>query len=287
MKLGVSSYSLHQAMLKKEMTFLESISWVKENGGDHFEVVPIHFDLVEQPELIPSIRSKAASEAIELSNYAIGANFIQPTESAYKEEINRVKKHVEAVKELGIHHMRHDVASRPIRDTHIQQYYEDLPLLVRACQEVADYAKQFGITTSVENHGYYLQASDRVQLLVQLVNRENFKTTLDIGNFLCVDENPVHAVMNNLPFASFIHIKDFYYRKTNAEMGEGWFQSKSGHSLMGAIAGAGDMDMAAIMGLIKQSNYVGALSLEFEGIEDCMLGVTEGLKHIRRIWNQV
>ncbi|WP_050613809.1 sugar phosphate isomerase/epimerase family protein [Bacillus testis] len=287
MKLGVSSYSLHQAVHKGDMTFLDSISWVKENGGEHFEVVPIHFDLVEQPDLIAAIKSKAQSEEIELSNYAIGANFIQPTEQKYEKEIERVKCHVDVAKALGVRFMRHDVAIRPLCDTHIEQYYHDLPLMVRACQEIADYAKPFGITTSVENHGYYLQASDRVQLLVRLVNRDNFKTTLDVGNFLCVDEDPINAVMNNLPFASFIHIKDFYYRDTIIEMGEGWFTSKNGKSLRGAIAGEGDLNMTEVIRIIKQSNYQGAISLEFEGIEDCGQAIKSGLANIRRIWDQV
>ncbi|MBO1914269.1 TIM barrel protein, partial [Microvirga sp. 3-52] len=108
-------------------------------------------------------------------------------EEDYQAEIVRVKKEVDIANQLGIKFMRHDVASRPIPETTIQQFEADLPQLIEACREIADYANQYGIITSVENHGYYIQASDRVQSLVSHVDRPNFKTTLDIGNFLCVD----------------------------------------------------------------------------------------------------
>src|SRR5690606_12844059 len=101
----------------------------------------------------------------------------------------------------------------------------DLPKLTKACQIVADYAGKYGITTSVENHGFFIQASDRVQSLINHVNRSNFKTTLDVGNFMCVDEDPVSAVKKNISYASVVHIKDFYLRQAHLYPGEGWMQT--------------------------------------------------------------
>ncbi len=90
--------------------------------------------------------------------------------------------------------MRHDVAFRPKNECSIARFESDLELLVHACRTIADYAAQYGITTSVENHGFFVQASDRVQRLIEAVGRANYKTTMDIGNFMCVDEDPVAAV---------------------------------------------------------------------------------------------
>ncbi|MBO1914620.1 TIM barrel protein, partial [Microvirga sp. 3-52] len=104
------------------------------------------------------VREKANEVGIELSNYAIGANFITDNEEDYQAEIVRVKKEVDIANQLGIKFMRHDVASRPIPETTIQQFEADLPQLIEACREIADYANQYGIITSVENHGYYIQA---------------------------------------------------------------------------------------------------------------------------------
>ena len=77
------------------------------------------------------------------------------------------------------------------------------------------------MTTTIENHGFSVQASDRVQRVLHAVDRPNFKTTLDIGNFMCVDENPIIGVMKNIPYASLVHFKDFYFRPYDEYPGKG------------------------------------------------------------------
>lgn len=285
MKLGVSSYSLYQAMAAGNMNILEAIEWVAENGGEHIEIVPFGFDFEGNPELEDQIREKAAAVGIDVSNYAIGANFITDSEEAYEAEIARVISEVDRANRNGAKLMRHDVASRP--DTSIVNFNEDLERIAVACQRIADYAKQYGIITSVENHGYYVQASDRVQALLHAVNRPNFKTTLDVGNFVCVDEDPISAVKKNIPYASMVHIKDFYIRPAHRNPGDGWFRSTSGNFLRGAISGQGDLDLWEILRIVKQSGYDGYLSIEYEGMEECTKGTKIALDNVKRIWSEV
>lgn len=286
MKIGVSSYSLYQAMHAGELSILDAIQWIADNGGQHIEIVPgLGFDFDTRPELEVQIREKAAAAGIEVSNYAIGANFITDTEEEYQAEIARVITEVDRANRLGVKLMRHDVASRS--DTSIIRFNEDLDRIASACRIIADHASAYGITTSVENHGYYVQASDRVQTLIHAVDRPNFKTTLDVGNFVCVDEDPVSAVKKNIPYASMVHIKDFYIRPSHRNPGDGWFTSTSGSFLRGAIAGQGDLDLREILRIVKQSGYDGYLSIEFEGMEDCRKGTKIAIDNVNRIWNEV
>jgi sugar phosphate isomerase/epimerase len=287
MKLGLSSYSLYSALKSKELDIFEAIEWIAEQGGEHIEIVPMGFSLDDNPDLTDAVRQKAEKVGIEISNYAIGANFIMPDEEQYEQEIERVFKQVDIANRLGVKLMRHDVAWRPIGETSILQFEQDLPRISAACRRIADYAAEYGITTSVENHGYFVQASDRVQTLIHLVNKPNFKTTLDTGNFLCVDENPIKAVKKNIDHASMVHIKDFYYRPEKFDPGEGWFRTASGNYLRGSIVGHGDIDIYEIIKVIKHSNYGGYISIEFEGMEDCKKGSKISLDNVRRIWEQV
>ena len=78
---------------------------------------------------------------------------------------------------------------------------------------LCDYAAGKGINIVMENHGFFINGSDRVLSLIQSINRPNLKMTVDVGNFLCVDEDPVAAVKKCLPMAEMIHLKDFYIRK--------------------------------------------------------------------------
>jgi sugar phosphate isomerase/epimerase len=285
MKLGISTYSLYQALRTGEMTIQDVIIYMASIGAEHAEIVPLGFNLTENPELIEAIKKQAQESGIELSNYAVGANFSGLNDEQFEQEIARLKQEVDIAAALGVKKMRHDVASS--KDLSISNFLLELPKLAKACQIIADYAAPHGITTSVENHGYYIQHSDRVQALVDVVDRPNFKTTLDVGNFLCVDENPVAAVANNISLASMVHVKDFYYRPATENPGEGWFKSTSGNWLRGAIVGHGDIAMPQVLRTVKESGYDGYISIEFEGLEDCRLGTRLGFEFVKRVWNEL
>ncbi|WP_408006944.1 sugar phosphate isomerase/epimerase family protein [Pseudalkalibacillus sp. A8] len=288
MKLGMSSYSLAGAINSGEMTILDAIQWTADQGGEHIELVPMSYSLTDNPGLIEEILQKTEEAGIEISNYAIGADFLKGNREAFEQEIVRVKKEVDIANLLGVKLMRHDVAFKPAQVATIKQFELDLPRLTEACQRIANYAAQYDIVTSVENHGFYVQASERIQRLIQNVSRPNFKTTLDTGNFLCVDECPIAAVKKNIAYASMVHMKDFYYRPASSYYpGEGWFQSASGNYLRGAIIGHGDIHLYDVLHVIKQSGYDGYISIEFEGLEECKRGSKIGLDNVRRIWEEL
>ncbi|MCG7409954.1 sugar phosphate isomerase/epimerase [Paenibacillus sp. ACRRX] len=286
MKLGVSTYSLYNAIQNGQLDVLGALEWLKEQGAEHAEIVPLGFDLLDDSQLAEDIRAKAEEIGLELSNYCIGANFAGLDEAAFEAEVKRVQAHVDVAHRLGVKLMRHDVASRPHAMTGTEYFEQDFPQLVEACQRVADYALQYGITTSVENHGFYLQASERVRRLVLAVNRPNFKTTLDVGNFICVDEPSLYAVQQNLPYASMVHLKDFYIRPANYNPGEGWFNSLHGQHLRGAIVGQGDLPISDIIQVVKNNGYDGYFSIEFEGMEDCLQATRIAIANARRLWEQ-
>ncbi|MNI46800.1 Inosose dehydratase [compost metagenome] len=182
--------------------------------------------------------------------------------------------------------MRHDVTDWSSSYTSSLKFETDLVKLVDACRQIADYAAQFGITTSIENHGQYIILSERVLRLVETVDRPNFKITLDIGNFLCVNEDPFTAVKRCLPLASIVHFKDFYIRPSYRKPGEGWIHTIGDTYLRGSIFGEGDVEVRNIIQHIKQSGYDGDVVLEFEGFEESRLGSKRGFDNIRRIWDE-
>ncbi|MGR7908199.1 sugar phosphate isomerase/epimerase family protein [Lysinibacillus capsici] len=289
MKIGLSTYSMVKKMRQGEMDVLDVLQWVADNGGQHVELVPYEFTVVDNYELATEIKDKAAELGLELSAYSLPANFIQDTEEAFLEEVKRLKKHIDVVHHMGIHIMRHDVTlfTLPKEQTSIHYYNEHFEEMVRGCQLIADYAKQFNITTTIENHGFNVQTSDRVQQLIHAVNRDNFKTTLDIGNFLCIDEEPLIGVMKNIPYAATVHFKDFYIRPYYENPGEGeWFRTVHNNYIRGAIVGHGDINIREIIKLVKGSGYDGYLTIEFEGMEDCQVGSKIGMDNVRRLWNE-
>lgn len=284
MKPGISTYSLHAAYKSGRLTFPGIVEAIGQLGGEHAEIVPLGLKLADDSAMVDQIVRAASDAGLALSNYAIGANFADLNDQEWEAEVERVKREVEVCAALGIKRMRHDAASSP--DRSIGHFLQELPRLAEACRRIADYASRFGIVTSVENHGYFLQHSDRVQTLVQAVDRDNFRTTLDVGNFLCADENPAVAVANNIRLASMVHVKDFYIRAPGRCPGEGWFQSNGGCWLRGAVVGQGDIDMPRVLDIVKKSGYDGYISIEFEGFEDCFQGAKWGLDYVKAFWDE-
>lgn len=282
--IGLSSYSMSRALSDGRMNIGQVIDYVAENKGGHIEIVPGGvLTLNGNDELTAEIVQRAKDAGIAISSYTIGANFAVDTAEEVRKEVDRVKTEIDVAAKLGVTRMRHDAGWCPIEKASYATYEKYLPQVVESFQELADYAKKSGITTSLENHGYLFQGSERVQRVILAVNRDNFGTTLDVGNFLCADEEPVIATMNNLPFATMIHFKDFYVRK-NAPTGEGYFKSLHGRYLRGAITGEGDVDLPAITKVIRDSGYEGFLSIEFEGPEDCVMACARALKNVRALF---
>jgi sugar phosphate isomerase/epimerase len=290
MKVGLSTYSLVRELREGNMNVLDVIDWIAENGGEHMEIVPYGFSVVDNVELAHQIKAKAESAGIELSAYSLPANFVQPKQEAFEQEVERLKQHVDIVNLLGIKIMRHDVTAFQLKPEEMTIHYfeEHFDKLVEGSCQIADYAAQFGITTTIENHGFNVQSSDRVQRVIHAVNRANFKTTLDVGNFLCIDEDPLVGVKKNLKYAATVHFKDFYIRPYYENPGDGvWFRTVNENYLRGAIVGHGDINIREIVKLIKTSGYDGYLTIEFEGMEDCRTGSRIGMDNVRRLWDEV
>lgn len=290
MKLGLSSYSFRPLLANGTLTVGGMFDWLSENGAEHLEIASFPFarqgdqtgyDLTRDSEIISAFARASARTGIPISGICIGASFAFNSQEERRSQIDLVKRHVELCRRLEVQYLRHDVApwSHRLKDT--AEFEEQFGGIVEACQEIADYAAERGVVTSVENHGFFMNSSGRVNRLIHAVNRPNFKFTLDIGNFLCVDEDAVVATKAALPQAGFVHLKDFYVRRTSP--GTGWLETLGGQAIRGSVFGFGDLETSMIIEAIVASGYDGFVSLEYEGNEPSLFGCATGLDNARRM----
>ncbi|MEO7158349.1 MAG: sugar phosphate isomerase/epimerase, partial [Vicinamibacterales bacterium] len=134
---------------------------------------------------------------------------------------------------------------------------------------------------SLENHGFYMQASQRVEQLIKSVAHKNYGLTIDLGNFLCVNENPTDATRRLAKYVIMAHAKDFHMKPKTQMPPTGWFATPTDIALRGAIAGHGVLELPAALKLLKRAGYDGYLSLEFEGMEEPAKGITLGLEYLK------
>lgn len=293
MQFGFSSYSFYQYLRDGRMSLLDVIDWIAASDATHMEIATVSLspeisndtsDLPSDAALVADIKKRAADSGVVLSNLVVPGDLLgSPEEVAATKE--RLKRHLDLAAELGIGLFRHDVAKWAHRAKDVAEFEALLPRMVDGAKEIAQYAAQYGIISSVENHGLLMNGSERVRRLLYLVDEPNFKTTLDVGNFMSVDENPTVAVAANAPYASIVHLKDFYIRRTNP--GEGWNRTPGGQYILGSIVGYGDLDMTGIVTGILEADFDGFVSIEFEGIEDALLGASRGLANAQRIFSEV
>jgi sugar phosphate isomerase/epimerase len=285
MKIGVSSYSFSRLVHEKRMTQFDVIAKSKELGFDAIEFAGLDVPAGETPASYAGrVREACAQAGLPIVCYTIGADFLRAGADAWQAEAERLKGEVRQAAALGVPTMRHDATGGFPRGHVGPRGFDDaLPALVKGCRAVTEFAAGLGIRTTVENHGFFCQDSERVEKLVNGVNDPNFGTLVDIGNFLCADEDPAAAVGRVAPYVFHAHAKDFHVKPGSApEPGAGWFKSRAGTFLRGAIVGHGQVPVPQCLGILKRSGYDGYLSLEFEGMEEPLTGIAVGLENLRR-----
>ena len=253
MKFGMSCYCLDPAMKDGTMSVDDVVDYAVAHGCEHIEFVPFRLPFVTPErtldwELIDHVREKCKSAGIEISTYSVNANLLKTDSEEEAMEIERVKRHIDVAEGLGLSRMRFDVASfvRPFSTNTIYNFNREFPQMVKNGTILCDYAAEKGINIVMENHGFFINGSERVLRLIEAIDRPNLKMTVDVGNFLCVDEDPVAAVKRCLHLAEMIHLKDFYIRKKellpdqtemfNCNNGS-WFETMGGRMIRGSILG--------------------------------------------------
>jgi len=279
--LGVSTYSFGK--YQGTMNIEQIVEKTKKTGFDAIEFAGLGISGFEKELLLDTARNyKEICDKCNLKviSYTIGADFLNPRNGGtLSDEIKAVMDEVDIAKALGTDKMRHDISQGIDGNIKLMDFFKSLKILADSSREVTSYAEDLGIKTMFENHGYFMQSSERCQALIEEVAHPNFGSLIDIGNFMCVDEEPITAIKRLLPYAFHVHLKDFhiipFYEKVdNSDIS--YFNSSNGTHLAGAILGQGDINAKELIKFIKNSNYQEDFSLEFEGAEDNLIGIKQG-----------
>ena len=108
---------------------------------------------------------------------------------------------------------------------------------------------------------------------------------VDMGNFVCADENPVTAVSRVAPYAIHAHAKDMILSMTKE--GDASFLTRGGRYCRGCVIGEGDVPVQQCLRILKAAGYDGYVSIEYEGEEDCIAGIGRGLQNLKRFLHEL
>lgn len=280
MKISVTSYSYGQYINEDKLGLMGIIDNAAEMGFEGIEFSEGGWSNNLYPAVAEKIKERCAERGIEVVSYCVGANFLAADLDA---EIERVKKQVDFAAAMGTKNMRHDVGYGFSGRKYSIGYDDALPYLAKGALEVTKYAEQKGVGTMTENHGYFSQDAARVEKLINTVAHPNFGALVDIGNFMCADEDPVKSVGIMAPYAKHVHAKDFHWKSgMEQNPGEGWFQTRAMNYIRGAIIGQGEAKVYQSIKILKKAGYDGYITVEFEGMEDNLKGIRIGKDNLAR-----
>jgi sugar phosphate isomerase/epimerase len=124
---------------------------------------------------------------------------------------------------------------------------QEIKTVAKNLKSFVDDAALEGLTVALENHTDY--KTDEMLEILDLVDSEAMKVTLDTGNAMFLKEDPVETVEKLSPFAAYTHIKDMKH---------------FGPLVMSVPLGQGEVDIASIISILKDTEYSGLYSIEVD-----------------------
>lgn len=144
---------------------------------------------------------------------------------------------------------------------------------------IVEHAQEHDVVLAMENHLDFT-ADEQVEIL-QKINSPNLRVTLDTGNNLRNLEDPMEVVRKLAPYTAATHIKDVI------ATGKGNPATEWRRFWPSAPLGRGIIDLAEVVGVLRQNNYRGALNVEIDFLDprwpDEDEAVAESITYLRKI----
>ena len=257
-KLSLAAYSFRDYLphgdKKGKMTLFDLMEMVAAWQLDGIELTSYYFTS-EDNAYLHALKAKAFKLGLDVSGTAVGNNFCQPSAEARAAQVADVKKWVDHAVELGAPCLRVFAGSKPSQGTREDTF----KWVVECVKECCDYAGGRGVFVALENHGYLTETAPDILKIVEAVNHEWLGINLDTGNFVAAPyDNMAQVAAKTIT----CHIK-------------GELRTTDGK-------GEEEADFNRIVRILRDVNYRGYISLEYESKEDAMTGVPKCLDKMRK-----
>ena len=278
MRLGVSTYSYWH--FRGDRYPIEKVMERAAELG--LAGVEILHRQMESEELSYLMRLKRTAFSLGLDIYclAIHQDFVQPNAEERQRHIDHTKHCLQLAHELGIPAIRlnsgrwktvasfDELMQRGGIEPPIEGYTESdaFGWVISAIEACLPAAERYGVVLALENH-WGLTATARGTLkIVTAINSDWLKVCLDTGNLLRYEDGqviwePDYEGMGLLaPHAVLVHAKTYFG-------GGEWYTL--------------DIDYNRVAQILRQADFRGYISLEYEGKEDPHTGVPKSVAMLR------
>jgi sugar phosphate isomerase/epimerase len=270
----LSTYSLWRFRNDEFRDFDRCLDVADEIGFDGVELLLYQ---LEQNELLShaklmSYKRRALSLGLPLVGMSTHQGFVTPDREERKQNIDRTIGQIELAYKLGIPTMRVNtgrwgtsadfdalMANRGIEPP-LEGYTDEdgFPWVIDALEECVKVAEKCGVVLGLENHWGLGLTPEGILRIVDAVDSPWLQITTDTGNFL---DEPYERLAKIAPRTILVQAKTYYG-------GGQWYSL--------------DLDYPRIGNILRDANYRGYISLEFEGMEDYKTALPKSLSLLRQ-----
>ncbi|MFB3896632.1 MAG: sugar phosphate isomerase/epimerase family protein [bacterium] len=228
-----SSWSFHR-MIPKRMKFLDFPGKCAELGIGAVELLEDHFES-RDPKYLDKVKSACKKANVRIACLAIGNDFTIVDDKEREKQVEHVIDSINMANYLGAPVIRAFCGTQSVTDAAIHR-------VIESYKEVVPVAKKLNIKLGMENHWGASVNPDNVLRIVDGVGSAYFGTCPDFGNWQPDDRYTAMAMV--APYAVHAHAKSYTFLPNGEEK---------------------DFDFRRILDILRDAEYNGALSIEFEG----------------------
>lgn len=267
MQLGVAAYSFReyfQWMRDKEQkpkgdrktwSIVDFVDWCADHNVPGAELTSYFFPPEVDEAFLLELKRHCYLRGVQIAGTAVGNNFALPKGDKLSEQIAYTKKWIDHAATMGAPHIRVFAGPQPKDLTEEQAVASCL----EAYQECLDYAAKKGVFLGLENHGGIVALPDNLVKMVQAAKSPWAGINLDSGNFHTAD--PYADLAKIAPYAVNVQLKMEIKREGAKE--------------------AEASDVKRVIQIMRDANYQGWFTLEFETKEDPFVKVPEICEMLR------
>lgn len=270
-RIAVATYSFWRFKDGLKLTMEECIDKAAEMGFDGLDILHIQMHR-EDDQYLQEIKRRAMINGVDLCGLSIHQGFVSPDNDKRQENINHTIDMIEMAYKLGIPCMRLNTGrwrttksfdelmkNRGIEPPMKGYTDEDAyPWVIESIEKCLPTAEKCGVVLALENHWGLGRTPEGLLKIVKAVNSPWLQILMDTGNFL---ESPYDKLDKIAPYTCFVQAKTYY--------GGGTYYTL-------------ELDYDRIAKILKNHNYKGYISLEFEGEENYLTAIPKSLEMLRK-----
>ncbi|MCU0718455.1 MAG: sugar phosphate isomerase/epimerase [Pirellula sp.] len=271
--IGISTYSLWRFKNEEFKDVTKCIDFAADAGFDGVEILLYQISQTEilSNSALQAIKRRSLVHGLPLYGMSTHQGFVSPDPEVRRMNIELTCGQMELCYKLGIPTMRVNtgrwgtskdfdtlMANRGIEPP-LPGYTEEdgYPWVIDALERCLPTAEKCGVTLGLENHWGLGLTPEGVLRIVDAINSPHLQVTLDTGNFL---EDPYTKLQKLASKTVLLQAKTYYG-------GGEWYTL--------------ELDYQKIAKILRDANYRGWISLEFEGKENYKTAIPKSLELLR------